>query len=185
MEKAIEWEKPKAARNCVIVPTKAIKAIMAAAGENKEHSAVLKFYDNYTFCCEVGRIELYGKLIDGTYPNWERVIPKCPAEQKALFNPEEIKKVMPELKIFKAISSGRGKPYVRIGEGHIEAITPGGKTLKIWPSCTKFPARSFNAVYLSELCGGQVSYANIVDPVLIEERRGPVRKFCVVMPLRI
>jgi len=183
----------------VILPTRAVALILEAVKETKAHQINIWIYDNNRFGAAVGKIRIEGKLIDGTYPNYMRVLPKKSKDTKlTIWNPDDLKALKAELQIYAQIN-GDKRPSLLIGDKVASLVNCHNMAgPKSWPitsqvltsigaggATLKHNGIGFNAKYLEGLCAGTMEYTDACSPILIRERRGGVGKFCVLMPLRV
>lgn len=84
----------KAATDCgddkYILPRGAVKILLAFAKDEKVKELRVKFSENGKFMCNVGKYHVKGKLVDGTFPDYMRVIPSAP-EHETVFKVGEFK----------------------------------------------------------------------------------------------
>lgn len=167
-----------------ILPARAVKIILDLMKETKAESVDLKFY-GITFRARIGEgVMVEGKLIDGTFPDWRRVVPTCPAGNKTFYDPAQIKALIPELKIRNRIALGTGKkPALAISKGVARAVH-GVK--REWPVTIQWDMEArFNVAYLGDLCGGVMEYIDKASPFKVTDRRGGIERMAVIMPLRV
>jgi DNA polymerase-3 subunit beta len=166
-----------------ILPSRAAKIILDLMKETKAAYVDLKFY-GITFRARVGNaVVVEGKLIDGTFPDWRRVVPTCPAGNKTFYDPAQIKSLIPELQIRNRIALGSGKkPLLSISKGMARAVH--GK--REWPVTIQWDMQAgFNVAYLADLCGGVMEYIDPASPFKVTDRRGGIERMAVIMPLRV
>lgn len=167
-----------------IMPTRAVKIILDLVKENKADRVDLKF-NGLKFTAAVGNALVEGKLIDGTYPDWRRVVMAHPKENTTPFDPAQIKALMPELTVLAKINSQKTVGLVIKG-GVAEPYHDTSKSGKSWPVLLSFPfPYGFNGKFLSELCGGMAEFTDASSPMNVRDRRGGIERLAVVMPLRI
>ena len=81
-----------------ILPKKACALLVELMKETKAKECSITFHENLTFTINVGEAVLEGKLIDGTFPDWRRVVPKDDTlKGKTIINSTEIKTILREL----------------------------------------------------------------------------------------
>lgn len=166
-----------------ILPKKAVRMLVDLMKHNSEKPAKISFYES-TFIAKVGDAVLEGKLIDGTYPAWRRVIPSCPDKNKTIFNPEQIKAFMPEITTIAKIANQK-KPSIRIQKGVAYTVDCVG-IKRQWPITIDWDmSAGFNVKYLSELCGGVMEYIDPSSPFKVTDRREGIERMAVIMPLRV
>lgn len=170
-----------------IIPKKAVKAIIDAFKESKWPAADITIYDNNTFECVVKGGTISGKTIDGTYPDYSKVIPTKGEDTKTtIWKPQDLEKFKAELEIYAKITDAGRSKSVKVEKGMLILQSIGElKERKSWPiSANIADGIGFNLAYLQQICGGIMHYKSPSDPVLIEDNRG-LNRFCVLMPLRV
>lgn len=191
------WFVEKKPEQHVIVQRSAITAILSLRKELEVDEIYFSFFGDKKFSCKIGEAIVRGRLIDGIFPAYKRVmpshVPKVDAEGKEIadytrstqFDHEQIKKQMPYIKAFK---SAHDEKSWSLG------IKLGSKTAVIKSQANQFDfpiigdfelPMGFNARYLAESCSGIAEYTNPAHPMLIRERRGGIDKVAVLMPLRL
>jgi DNA polymerase III sliding clamp (beta) subunit (PCNA family) len=171
-----------------ILPSGAIKIILAMIAETKAKSFSIEFHDTLHFTCLIpGGVVIEGKLVDRTFPDWRGVVPTHPKKNRTVFDPAEIKAIMPELEVLAKVS-GIYHTTLAIatanGEAWIPIATP--KNAKRFPVSMKLPfTAGFNIKYLTEMCGGVMEYGDSSTPFKVTDKSGGVEKIGVVMPMRI
>lgn len=169
----------------VIMHKRAIKIILDLMKAQPAADAFFTFYAK-TFCAQIGCAVVIGKLIDGTFPNWRKVVPEDKGGKTTLFDPDEIKAILPQLEILKKITSQSKTIEVRIKDGKASNVTFEKRAMKEWPVSTVWDIEAgFNARYLSEICGGVMHYKDAQSPFKVVDRRNGIDKMAVIMPLRV
>ena len=175
-----------------IMPRTAFKyAIWLLKETNIDHfSIAFHEYDKAVFYIGEHRIE--SKLIDGTFPQWRRVVPKH--RKKTRFVQEEWKKIYKEAILLKKIGArgGRGPQAISIKEGAASFNTyiTDKKDLKkymikTWDISTKTKEQiGFNARYASDMIDGDCFYGSSSDPVIVKGHK-VVPLLAILMPLRV
>lgn len=167
-----------------ILPRKAVAMILDLVKELKAKTISIEFQD-MSFICKVADVTISGNLVDGTFPEWKKVVPDHPAENVTVFNPAEIKALMPALEILGKISVIK-TPSLAIEDGVAKPSHDLSGSNYSWPVCMKFPFKAgFNAKYLMEACGGTMSYGDSTTPFKVTDKRGGIEKLTVLMPLRV
>lgn len=146
--------------------------------------------DEVTLDITAPGIELRTKLIDGTFPDFDRVVPAN--------NPHEFKlnrgELLEAIKQAQAVSSERGRAvrfHEHDGRLHIESKNPEFGTAKVktsaaWPEDA--PSFGMNGRYMREVvsqCQGEVTLAmsDAGSPFLIKDDDKDMTR--VVMPMRV
>lgn len=161
----------------VILPRMAVKAVLDIAKELKEGIFTLIIHDNDRVTVKIGPVKIVSKVIDGTFPQYERVIP-VNAKSRGQWSPEYIKAAMPEIKILAKIAKTR-TPAIKL---------TGKKILfsgKEWPQVSidlKKYEVGFNADYLSMMPGGEFRQNDANAPALFTADNG---RLAVCMPMRV
>lgn len=166
-----------------IIPAKAIEYALKLANEQKKDpgfrgTITIEFYKKVCLMY-VGDYKIFAKLIDGTFPDYERVIP--PMEfmtGSSFFDPAEIKRIYPEIGIVQ-------KQY---GNKHKHLIFSKNKVKMNWKEWeTSFAPEitiGFSAPYVLDCTPGMLHYSDSASPVLIINQDNPAYQ-CVLMPVRI
>lgn len=166
-----------------IVPRQAIKVLLDMIAETKADEFTVQFSDNRVLFGLNG-IEIISKEIDGTFPDYVRVIPSIEACKKIAgdFDPKTFKKILPEAKAIYKIQYA-----TQARDRHIALKLEGG-TAKMscdkqtWKTGMNFPtAVGFNAFYLSDACAGLFTYQDATGPCRIEQEN----ILAVIMPTRV
>ncbi|MGZ8432809.1 MAG: DNA polymerase III subunit beta family protein [Candidatus Binatia bacterium] len=172
-----------------IVPKKAIKFLFACVKETKAQQVLAWFFEGFaTFY--IGEYTLTTKLIDGTFPDVNKVIPKkMETDRKTKFDPDDVRRALP---VLEALSAFHGLPPRKRGAwgARIPVVFRDGK---LWHSREKdMPFDTiteisgpigFNVEYLLDMCAGKVRYAAAGqnNPVVVEAGK----KFGIIMPMRV
>jgi DNA polymerase-3 subunit beta len=183
MQCKLDWNKK--ATVGAILPRHGCKLILDLVKETKASSVTITFQD-MTFTATIGEVTLQGKLIDGTFPEWEKVVPKTVPGNKTIHNPADLKAIKPAIDILCKITATR-RPSVKLHNGTIEPTFGAMLATKhSWPTSMKTKCEiGFNLNYLMDACGGTVFYNTSSDPVKIIDQRGGITKMTVLMPLRV
>lgn len=167
-----------------IMPTRGVKIILDLMKETDAERAEIEF-EGLLFTARIGDALVQGKLIDGTFPKWRQVVPTHPAANKTLFDPAEIKAMMPELAVLNKIGGAVKRPSLAITKGVARAVNLSGMKRE-WPVKTQWDMEAgFNAGYLVDLCGGVIEYGDASQPFKITDRRGGIERMAVIMPIRV
>lgn len=190
----VSWEVPKPGKYrchnsemCAIVPRQAIDILLAHKGGDWQATfgdASAEFIDRST------GFRLVTKIIDGTYPDYHRVIPREDRRAPAIHG--NAKTMLQVVKGFNSYGTERSKsmkiegPMLSMQQGDLAAMEA------VWPvgSPTEYPYEfGFNQRYLRdvlEACGGAGVTMQMHDPA------SPARFICaderftaVLMPLRV
>ncbi len=181
---AVKWKK-----NAVgaILPSTSCKLIIDMLKETKADSFSLEFHEKHYTCRIKGGIVIEGKLIDGTFPDWRKVVPNHDKKNRTIFNPAEIKAIAPKLEILSKVSGWSRKPLIIATENGEAWLLPVEKqTDERFRISMNLPfAAGFNVKYLSQMCGGMMEYGDSSSPFKVIDRRGVVERMSVIMPTRL
>lgn len=168
-------------KESVILPRKAIKLILTIFKEQKANCVSLSFSAN-KFRAQIGGCCVYGKLIDGSFPDYTRVIPK-EFEKTGNIDISEFVKIAPQVKAISAINGIKKSAAVKICDGKIEVSGDYIKTGIFWETTLDIKA-GYNISYLTQLCSGVYEYKDAESPLLIRgnEFSGQVS---ILMPLGV
>lgn len=106
-----------------IVPRNAISAILELWAETKAKEIDLIIFKSGFEVAFPGKVLLRGKTVDGTFPDYPRVIPVSGESTKeTIFSVTELKTMLPELSILKQINKQKtiplgfkgGKQFIRV-----------------------------------------------------------------------
>lgn len=169
-----------------ILPKKACALLIELMKETKAKECTILFHDNLKFTVNIGEAVLDGKLIDGTFPDWRRVVPKKDTlKGKTTLNNAEIKTIIPQLGVIAKINSER-RPSLAIEKGIATPTNNHTATKLQWNVSANIPFRAwFNVKYLNEVGSGVLEYTDAASPFKITDRRGGVDRMAVLMPLRV
>lgn len=193
----IEWNDAEKEHH-VIVPDKALKVILELAAELKHDELWFNFGEDKMFSCQIGTSVVYGKLVDGTFPNYKQVIPETipqfaedGKENKNYsrftpFDNTEFVKALPIVRQFKKIRDGslRSSPALRVDNGFADTSKKINNYKFDIVSKFEIPI-GFNCKYLSEICSGIAEYQAKDHPMIVRDKRGGVEKLAVIMPFRL
>jgi hypothetical protein len=184
--------KPLFADNChgfgdnnPILPRRAVNLILSAMKEYKASHVDIAFTDSKAIVT-IGEFMLVSKLIDGTFPDYKKVIPDMTSPiMQSPFDYSCFKKALPLAKIqsrnYGVKYSAESKAWESFGKSPLPLPDIAGFFL-----CSDAPAYSvgFNCQYLAEtgLIGSLIGKGS-TDPHLI--KCGHSHKFAVIMPIRV
>lgn len=110
-------------RNGFIVPAETIRYVLAALKETKAESLQIAFY-RMRVVFYIGQAVIRSKYVDGTFPDYPRVIPQKNAESfTGTFDGTEFKPMLPIVKTMAKIA-GKKLPVLRFNEGKCYAEYP-------------------------------------------------------------
>jgi DNA polymerase-3 subunit beta len=179
----------------IIVPRKAVaelRRFLPASGEENEARGVKISIGEKHLLFSIDKIQFLTRLIDGTYPNYENVIP--PTNEKKMFiNRDTFVKVLRRVSIMSKERASAVRCDIQedkltvsssspdLGEAKEEvAIDYKGDTISL----------GFNARYVLDVLGAMTSekvsleLQDSLSPVLVKEEGSEDYK-CVIMPMRI
>lgn len=139
----------------------------------------------------IGAVRLTGKVIDGDFPDYRRVIPAREA-QPATLDPRELRHALRRVQLVstektRAVKVERGDDKMMLGVSSVDA---GTAQEELPASCAAGFETGFNTQFLdrmAEAVGGDtiaMSQADGASPALFE-RTVPDGMLCIVMPLRV
>lgn len=179
----------------VIIPRFTVKAVFDLAGNQEVTVAISSMYASFSF----GNTVIRTKLIDGTFPDWRRVVPKGPFKEIMV----DGNKLVRLAKSVKALGDGsRGGRAVKIEQTPdgiaLAAQGPDNDAVTLNTRATlsaeeAFDAFGINAQYLAGVASAfgtkQITIGTIDagSPMMItapETNKGD-REFAIVMPMRI
>lgn len=182
----------------IIIPRKTVNVIqtlakgkdVAIAGMNGGKLETATTHLSFTF----GRTVIVSKTIDGTFPDWQRVVPK--ANQYVIeFDRERTRAALNRVAM---MSSEQGRA-VRIhadndGNARLGVKSPdhgeaSAKTFAPWPKATNTTEFGFNATYFRQVIGNgpgsfRLRFADAGSPFLIEDDADE-EMTRVLMPMRV
>lgn len=175
--------KPEVKAGCIL-PKKACALMIELMKETKAKECTILFHENMTFTINIGEAVLDGKLIDGTFPAWRKVVPENQRlKGKTTLNNAEIKTIIPQLGIVSKIN-GERTPALEIEKGIATPTNNFTATKLQWNVSANMPFRTrFNVKYLNEVGSGLMEYIDATCPFKITDRRGGVERMSVLMPL--
>ena len=171
----------------VIFPRTAWKYLLMLCKELKDFDVHIEFYDNDFFKATVGDCVVDGKLIDGTFPDWQRVVPDHPEENVTFYDVEEMKEIHAQMDVLRKIE-GMKTPAIVLENGIAKPANSFHSTANElqWKIEAKMPIQiGFNAKYASLLCSGVLTYGDSSSPIMVRDDRRSIKRFAVLMPLRV
>ena len=168
---------------CMIMPSRAVKYLIDMVKEHKEAESVTVSFYGFGFRVDIGTGAIEAKLVDGTYPDYMRVVGAAEngAVEKTVFVASEFQAILKEYKIIAKAASYKGSLPIRLGNG---TASTAQDTIpeRSWPVTTKLKNDiGFNIELLCDLCDGDMSYGSASCPVIV--RSGNLTG--VLMPMRI
>lgn len=186
-KRVVDWKKPDDVGG-VIVPRKAIKLFIDGMNESKENKATMKIRDKYVVF-EFGKNKLVTKVIDGTFPNYPRAIPKHVGEEKHPFDPAEIIKHKTLISsVCKASGQKRNQYILKIPKGENKIEFGGMGHESHIPFSIKMPyGVGFNYKFLTEMNAGNMYFLSGSDPHICrgKDKATGTQMWGVLMPVRI
>lgn len=181
------WDKRRKDEGGVILPRKVIKLFIDGMKETKAGSAEIQFWKSgavITF----GKTVIKTKTVDGTFPDYKRVVPKIYKTKKCKFSAKEIarhkKTVMATMKACNGSANApvkfiENEKIVRYGEREHEST---------FDVVTKLPYTvGFNYKYLCDMNEGEVYFTDSSSPHVVkgtDENTG-IDLMGILMPLRV
>lgn len=181
--------KPVQSREAIIVPRFAVAAVLALTGDAEVEMSIGSGKADFRF----GRTVLRTKLIDGTFPDWRRVVPPGPFKEMEL-NADKAKRFAT------AIGGGTLERYRSM---KIEPCTGGIRLSSKDPDIgevaaelpckidDEFPTIGLNPCYMSDIAKAfgsktlRIGASDSGAPMLIERPDAPLGEFAVLMPMRV
>lgn len=179
----------------IIVPRKAVaelRRFLPASGEEKEAAGVKIAIGERHLLFSVGNIQFLTRLIDGSYPNYENVIPSS-NEKKMYINRESFIKVLRRVSIMSKERASAVKFDLQEDRLTVSSSSPDlGEAKEEVAIEYKGDSMSlgFNARYVLDVLGAMntdkvlVELQDTLSPVLVKEDGNADYK-CVIMPMRI
>lgn len=179
----------------VIIPRKTVQLLQNfGRGKDIAVSGASAEKEDYRFLAFThGRVSIRSKTIDGTYPDWRRVVP---TENKTVieFDREQLRSALGRVT---AISTERGRAVRVYADNDGQAILSvrnadygeaTAKTFAKWPVGTNTTEFGFNARYLRDMVGKgggsfRLRFENAGSPFLIENDDEELIR--VLMPMRV
>jgi DNA polymerase-3 subunit beta len=173
----------------VIVPTDFARVLERLSAEAASVDLV---WDNRKVRATIGESSVTGNLIDGTFPDYRRVIP-ADVDTPISAEPDALRKALRRIELIGTEKSrsvvfepGNGVIDLRISD----ASSSGEASEQVPASCETGPKAGFNVAYLAgalEAVGGETIEIHQADPNAVALIRRTVRDgaVCGVMPMRI
>lgn len=174
----------------IIIPRKAVSEIQKLLEDSDENVSVE--LSTAKIRLTFGGVVLTSKLIDGTFPDYQRVIP-AGNDKDLIVDREEFKRVVDRVS---TISSDRGRAVkLSLSEGKVTFSVnnpdSGSATEEIEAEYDSAPIDiGFNAKYLLDIAGqleGDTALFKLADagsPTLVQDRAGAPALY-VLMPMRV
>ena len=165
-----------------IVPSDAVKYIIDLAAENKGEN-VCFIFGAQGLKVNVGAMSLVARYIDGTYPDYERVIPNIKKREKAgAWDSVAMAAIYKDAKpLFSALRS-RSKAVRLTYDGKLVVLGYEHKNRVYDIGLTGSFDIGFNAAYLADMCSGDLYFGDYAcDPVVFKADN----LTGVLMPLRV
>ena len=179
--------KAKKAQKGYIIPRTGLRLALSLLKETKLDKFDITFYDNDRADFHIGDHLLESKLIDKTFPDWRRVVPKH--QKKTKFNPEEWKTIVKDAMLLKKIG-GMGwlsniiAVSITAGEATFKTYID-SQPVKTWKISTHTKVTiGFNAKYAADQMPGDCYYGDAQEPIVIKGS-GVVPTLGVLMLLRV
>ncbi len=186
-----------------IIPSKAFSEVAKIVEEQKsvegkEANVILLLSDDLNQAVfEVGRVEFTTRLIEGTYPAWDKLIPSN-FSTSAKINKEELVRVIKIASIFARDSGNIIRMKLGV-EGKAQFLTVSANTAQVGSSDSKIPFNlkgrggeiAFNFRYLLEVLsvidGEEVGFEmnESLNPGKITAASGSASFFHIIMPVRL
>lgn len=166
-----------------ILPRQGVNIILDCAKEEGVGEITIYFGET-KYSVDIGNYSIQGRLIDGTFPDYGRVIDGTKKHKHvAEFDYVAIKSMAKQAKALHKANGGRKSPHVKIEGGMIEVLA--GEFSQKWPTYMRFESTmGFNLDYLLDMqgvSGGNVYLGEYLDPMRIE-----LGDFlAILMPLRV
>ena len=161
-----------------IIPAQAIDLILELQKQHK-HDGVIHFYAAHAVFM-IGETKLIAQLIDGNFPDWQRVLPKD-NQHKSQFDFKDFKTPLKDIKATAKAYDMR-HPLLKIMQDGSFKINDLGPN-KTWPCVTTLPFEiGFDAELLADTgLKGNLSANTPTSPIMIEQGN----YISVVMPTRL
>lgn len=160
-----------------IVPSEAMKFMVDLWKEYKT-VPVLTFYES-RLVADIGPARLITKYIDGTFPNYEQVIPKH--KKRTTFNPVNLRAGLKDIRTMAKIAASNFLSVKCNGNGQAVYNAHDVGSLSFDISARFDNEIGFNPVYLADVIGGDCYYGLPSDPVKFVNGN----RLAVLMPLRV
>jgi len=140
----------------VIIPAKTLIEVVRIGSEEKESEKILfKQIEGSQLVFFVGNTEIYTRVIDGEYPNFEKILPKNHTT-KAIFEKEALLKATKSAALFARDNANIIKLHIEEGKVSISANTPtvGQNNIEIFTETEGESGEiAFNSRFLLEFLG--------------------------------
>lgn len=173
-------------RRGFMVHRETIRAILLLLKETNLNSFKIEFFQNEKARIQIGEHYIISKLLDGTFPNWRKVIPEH--KKKTIFDVAQWRVIYKEASILREISGHPAELSLGVNNQNFLAsfetlIDSVG--LKTWVTESDFNVNIvLDAKYAKDLISGDCLYGGSNDPVVIKSGRNEFKKTAVIMPLR-
>ena len=108
----------------VIIPSKTLMEVVRIGGEEKENEKILfKQIEGSQLVFFVGNTEIYTRVIDGEYPNFEKILPKN-YTTRVIFEKETLLRAVKSAALFARDNANIIKLHIEEGKVSISANTP-------------------------------------------------------------
>jgi len=108
----------------VVVPAKTLQEVVKISQETKESENInIKEAQGAQLCFLIGDTEIYTRVIDGEYPNFEKIIPKQ-HQTRCVFQKDQLLNAVKSVSIFARDSANIIKFHIENGETVLSANTP-------------------------------------------------------------
>jgi len=167
-----------------ILPWKAVAAILSETRDGGNRVAEVAMTGQH-ISVTIGDTRIESKLIDGTYPDYTRVIPKADAKSSATLTRAAVERI---LRMQVAISGDR-RPALRLDpeRGEMVAECHDGNRISAPMQCQGKTATGFNSKYLADqlrvASPVELSWGENGDPAII--RGEDLQALWVLMPMRV
>jgi len=180
-----DW--PAEARQ-VIVPSKYVRTLERLCADIG--SVVLRWGEE-KIRAEIGAITLTGKLINGTFPDYRRVIPSA-GNQRAIVDGEQLRKALRRMDLIGSEKTRAIKLDVRENAMALQMTDAehGVASEEVPADCTRTHEAGFNSSYLAQMLeaiGGDTIELHQSDPgaAALVRRTVPDGAVGIVMPMRV
>jgi DNA polymerase-3 subunit beta len=111
-------------KNDITIPARALTEVVHVGQENKEEETItMKNIDETQLGFFVGDTEIYTRVIDGEYPNFEKILPKHHTT-RTILNTEAFTRAVKSASIFARDNANIIKIHITKGEFVVSANTP-------------------------------------------------------------
>lgn len=159
----------------IIVPAEACKFAVLLAKEHRQKVVNVSFYHSKVVFL-IGNATIISKLIDGNFPDYNRVIPS-ESTHYTDFNPAEFAAKKKEYAVLKKVGTGYG--FIEINSCASTTFT-NVDNIK-WNTSTILPESScYNYQYLLDMPAGKLGWNDPRSPIVIKQDN----RLAVLMPTR-